>query len=77
MIDLSLYTRVYVGRGQKAHLMPNESYQRHKSVPCGTAPVWFDPDGWKGTGSQDETEKAEAMDLCKRCVMVLEGTVWK
>jgi hypothetical protein len=76
MADLSLYTRVYVGRGKKAHLRPNDS-GRYFVARCGVAPAWYDPNGWYGTGSQEEIDKAKAMPLCKRCLMALEGSTWK
>lgn len=34
---------------------------------CGQSPVWYAPDEWRGTGSQDEYERVEQLPECKRC----------
>lgn len=76
MVNLNLYTRVYVSRGKVAHLRQNDS-GRYFVARCGTAPVWYDPNGWYGTGNQEEIDKAKEMPLCKRCMMLLEDSTWK
>ena len=34
---------------------------------CGVGPLWYSPDGWRGTGSQVEYETAAGMRECRRC----------
>lgn len=38
---------------------------------CGVQPVWFGAGGWRGTGSQDEYERAATLPRCHRCVRLL------
>lgn len=40
---------------------------RDRTARCGVGPVWYGPDGWYGTGSQGEHERAAALPRCKRC----------
>lgn len=37
-------------------------------APCGKGPLWFDPSGWMGTGTQREYEKAAKLPRCKTCI---------
>jgi hypothetical protein len=43
-------------------------YAESASAVCGQLPSWFRPEGWFGTGSQDEYETVERLPACKRCV---------
>lgn len=38
---------------------------------CGVATA---PDEWRGTGTQDEYERAEQLPRCRRCVSILGGS---
>ena len=59
-------TRVYTRTGKRAHLLsPLASPNMHGAALCGTGPEWFTT--WHGTGSQQETELAASLPLCKYC----------
>jgi hypothetical protein len=59
-------TRVYTRTGTRAHLLsPATSPNSPAAALCGTLPEWFEM--WRGTGSQDETERAASLPLCKYC----------
>jgi hypothetical protein len=66
--ELKGYERRYTGKqGKVAHLV-DESYLTRIMdgwlvVLCGLG-----GDMWKGTGSQDEYERAEALPLCRNCL---------
>jgi hypothetical protein len=61
-----LCTRVYTRTGKRAHLLqPFMSPNGNGSALCGTGPGWFE--AWRGTGTQDETETAASLPLCKHC----------
>lgn len=40
---------------------------------CGTAPAWFQPTKWLGTGSTEEYEHAAKLPDCRRCLRILRG----
>jgi len=50
---------------------PDPPIGAFQSAMCGRSPVWFDPVGWKGTGTQEEYEKNDALPACKRCLFML------
>lgn len=55
------WTRVYRLNGKVAHI-EELLYSAHPFMP------WMDDrDGWFGTGSQEEYERAAEMPLCPRC----------
>lgn len=59
-------TRVYTRTGKRAHLLgPFVSPNTHGSALCGTVPEWFE--AWRGTGSQQETETAASLPVCRYC----------
>ena len=58
-------TRLYTPQGAVAHLQPPLS-SGVKTVLCPR--MWPWPDGWLGTGSQAEYEKAAALPTCKECL---------
>jgi hypothetical protein len=53
-------TRVYTRYGRFAHLRSTTHGVLHLGMPQ-------DPDGWLGTGSQDEYDAAAVLPLCKVC----------
>jgi hypothetical protein len=65
-------TRVYTSTGAVAHLLdPAHSPSNHRDEAlCGLLP---DPDGWFGTGSQDEHDTAAALLSCRRCANLAAG----
>jgi hypothetical protein len=52
-------SRVYIPSGRVAHLTPQGTV-----TLCG---LWY-PEGFWGTGSQEEYERAESLTLCKHCL---------
>lgn len=34
---------------------------------CGRTPTWYEPHGWRGSGSHAERERAASLPLCKQC----------
>jgi hypothetical protein len=56
-------TRMYLPRGTVAHLLPRWSVTRTRAL-CG---LGAGDDYWRGTGSQDEYEKATVLRTCSRC----------
>jgi protein-tyrosine phosphatase len=57
-------TRVCTRRGRVAHLLPPTSPVAHGSVLCPVEAPW---EGWLGTGSQQECDRAAALPLCTNC----------
>jgi hypothetical protein len=60
------WTRVYK-RGQREAHIKELVYSAHARKPD----RWFD--GWLGTGSQEEYDRAAAMPLCPHCFMGLQS----
>lgn len=62
-------TMTYLPKGKVAHVLPFGSTpgSTFAVALCGTAPPWFDPIGWRGTGSQDEADHLKTLPICKRC----------
>lgn len=60
-------TRVYQNpKSPRAHLLGElQSPNSFDRALCGLEPEW--PNLWMGTGSQDEIEHAEDLDVCGRC----------
>lgn len=52
--------RIYAPRGSVAHLRANEAAT---ITACGL----YRPEGWWGTGTQDEYEEAARRPLCRLC----------
>jgi len=63
---VSDYERRYAPTGKVAHLLRPHYYGDHVStVLCG---LWaWHASWWRGTGSQDEYERAAALPVCKNC----------
>lgn len=63
-----VYTRIYRKRGRYAHL-------RELASSCQVLRQWWyiHDDGWLGTGSQAEYERAEALPLCPWCFRAREA----
>lgn len=62
-------SRVYLPRGTKSHVALSSHWlacERVYAVPG---------EHWRGTGSQEEYERAAELPLCKRCQAALERTV--
>lgn len=58
--------RMYAPNGTVAHLVrPSWHPHVHPAAVCGLSGPrsWW----WRGTGSQDEYERAEALPTCKTC----------
>ncbi len=62
----------YLHGGKVVHALP-EQVSGREHARCGTAPSWFSPDGWFGTGSQVEYETVERLPRCGRCTRLLAG----
>jgi hypothetical protein len=59
-------TRVYTRTGFSAHLL-RPHYSPDGPIDealCGLLP---DADGWRGTGTQDEHERAGSLPVCRHC----------
>jgi hypothetical protein len=57
----------YKKHGHIAHVVPfGQDY-----ALCGGAPVGLH-DGWYGSGSMDEIEKAESLPLCGKCTALVD-----
>lgn len=56
------YTRVYRRRSREAHLREAVTF-----TGCGGPRAFRDWNGWLGTGSQEEYERAAALPLCGTC----------
>lgn len=65
--------RVYLSNGAKVvHLIPAwASPSSMEPALCGQNPAHWN--GWMGTGTQDEHEKAAAMAICLNCERVKRG----
>jgi len=60
------WTRVYRRTGRTAHIR-ELIYAAHEHAPA----AWGSRDeGWLGTGSQEEYDKAETLPSCARCVLI-------
>lgn len=57
------YERMYLRRGRRAHLISPSFYGQRVAV-CGRYP-W--PEEFRGTGTQDEYDRAAALPLCSLC----------
>lgn len=67
------YTLVYLPRGAVAHRLGSwASPNSYVSAACGVSPMW--PDLWRGTGTQNELDKAATLPLCRKCVKQTEAT---
>lgn len=49
-----------------------EKLSPNRAAQCGRSPVWFSPQGWMGTGSQEEYERNDALPVCKRCLVMID-----
>jgi len=59
-------TRVYLPRGRVAHVLDSlKSPNNPNAARCGLSASWCC--SWRGTGTQDETDRAIALPTCKRC----------
>lgn len=58
----------YVPRGKVTHARKRRSGGLDGTARCGTAPAWYEPIDWHGTGSQAEYERAAALPKCRRCL---------
>jgi hypothetical protein len=59
--------RMYLRRGRVAHLMVWWT-TGHRRAVCNARPTWPDTDDdWRGTGSQDEYERAQELPTCLHC----------
>lgn len=65
---------VYLLHGEVTHVKPfieDSMTTAYPTVLCGRSPQLFD--AWRGTGSQDEIDRARRMPLCTRCMTLAEG----
>lgn len=63
------HERRYLRESSKvAHVVDVDQERSRQTALCGRTPAWWEPDGWRGTGSQRERERAASLDLCKQCV---------
>jgi len=71
MTDLPTgYERRYVSHAARvAHAVDVD--REWIAACCGRRPVWYSAEGWLGTGSQAEYERATALPLCKACARLL------
>lgn len=71
----SAYERFYLPYGRVAHAFSRMSTigQRTNDAVCG-ASTWDNVE-WRGTGSQDEYEKAATLPRCRNCELKI-GTHW-
>lgn len=61
--------RVYMENGTVAHVLDyNRSANSNEQALCGRGP-W--PETWRGTGTQDEYDRAKELRLCVSCEAVL------
>jgi hypothetical protein len=59
--------RMYLRRGRVAHLMTTWTSGRSTAL-CGASPTWPERDeAWRGTGSQDEYDRARELPTCLHC----------
>jgi hypothetical protein len=64
------HERRYTWGGRVAHVLwVGRTMQPYAAALCGRQPQLFD--AWRGSGSQDEEDKAAAMPLCRICAEVL------
>lgn len=65
-------TRVYTGpRGKVAHIIPSSAAGYVSAAMCGLW-AWSRSD-WRGTGTQDEYDRADSLPLCKNCLRKVES----
>jgi hypothetical protein len=66
--------RRYLKTEKVAHLVDASTvWTSYRWAVCGVDPVYHDPDGWLGTGSQEEYELAAELPLCRRCERQAKG----
>jgi hypothetical protein len=63
---------VYTRAGRRAHLLAPSQSPNDPDIPA-FCRIWPERDGWLGTGSQDEWEKAASLPVCKDCLRVVLG----
>jgi hypothetical protein len=68
------YERVYTPVGKVAHLISVNDWANH-SIPHTAGCGWWawGKEYWRGTGSQDEYEKAKSLPVCRRCSQAAGG----
>lgn len=59
-----LYARRYLPGGRVAHAV----WPNHSTAACGR---YADVDDWRGSGTQDEYERAASLPPCRRCLAEL------
>jgi hypothetical protein len=58
--------RAYLPRGKRAHLLRyGDSANGSNAALCGLSPAFGDT--WRGTGTQDEYERAAELPVCVPC----------
>lgn len=70
------HERRYLLHGVVAHVIDMDRVRGYLSeglALCGMGPQWFEPHGWRGTGTQDEYERAASLPLCRRCIGRLQA----
>lgn len=75
-LDTSITWR-YLPRGRVKHALRLDGHMvtGHRSIAiCGTSPVWYAPEHWRGTGAQSEYEEVGRLPECRRCSRLLAGT---
>lgn len=69
------HERRYLANGAVAHVIDVDRVAPSEGLAlCGVGPQWFVPHGWRGTGTQDEYERAAELLLCRRCASRLQAT---
>lgn len=62
------YRRVYLRYGLVAHLLdPLKSPNDASKAVCGREPNTWPDTVWRGTGDQDEYDRANKLPTCKDC----------
>jgi len=63
------YERRYTSsRGRMSHIILANGNSQHEDALCRALPT---AQGWFGTGTQDERERAEALPECAKCATVM------
>lgn len=72
--DRARWETRHLARGRVTHIVGVAGLAPIRGVGlCGIGPAWWDPDGWLGTGTQEEYDRDAGLPLCARCVARAAG----
>jgi len=71
--DLKDYERRYTPGGKVAHLIWGPDWSRQEATYPHAACGWSGQTTyWRGTGNQDEYDRAAELPVCRRCLAAVE-----